>query len=59
MPHELFEFMSSAVSTEQPKGLLIREIAETMRNVRQKNGKILVVAGPGLVHTGAALISST
>jgi lysine-ketoglutarate reductase/saccharopine dehydrogenase-like protein (TIGR00300 family) len=46
--------MSSAVSTEQPKGLLIREIAETMKNVRQKNGKILVVAGPGLVHTGAA-----
>ena len=54
VPHELFEFMSSAVSTEQPKGLLIREIAETMKNVRQKNGKILVVAGPGLVHTGAA-----
>ncbi len=54
VPHELFEFMSSAVSTEQPKGLLIREIAETMKNVRQKNGKILAVAGPSLVHTSAA-----
>jgi lysine-ketoglutarate reductase/saccharopine dehydrogenase-like protein (TIGR00300 family) len=54
VPHQLFEFMSSPASTEQPKGLLIREIAETMKSVRRKNGKILVVAGPGLVHTGAA-----
>jgi lysine-ketoglutarate reductase/saccharopine dehydrogenase-like protein (TIGR00300 family) len=54
VPHEAFEFMSSAVSTEQPKGLLIREIAQTMKNVRRDDGKILVVAGPGLVHTGAA-----
>ncbi len=54
VPHDLFEFMSSPVSTEQPKGLLIREIAETMKTVRRRNGKILVVAGPGLVHTGAA-----
>lgn len=53
-PHDAFEFMSSPVSTEQPKGLLIREIAESMRKVRRDNGKILVVAGPGLVHTGAA-----
>ncbi len=53
-PHDAFEFMSSPVSTEQPKGLLIREIAESMRKVRRENGKILVVAGPGLVHTGAA-----
>lgn len=49
-----FEFMSSPVSTEQPKGLLIREIAQSMQRVRAENGKILVVAGPGLVHTGAA-----
>lgn len=53
-PHESFEFMSSSVSTEQPKGLLIREIAEAMKRVRRENGRILVVAGPGLVHTGAA-----
>ncbi len=49
-----FEFMSSTVSTEQPKGLLIREIAESMNRVRRENGRILVVAGPGLVHTGAS-----
>ena len=54
VPREAFEFMSSAVSTEQPKGLLIRQIAESMKKVRRENGTILVVAGPGLVHTGAA-----
>lgn len=54
VPHEGFEFMSSTVSTEQPKELLIREIAEAMKKVRRENGRILVVAGPGLVHTGAA-----
>ncbi|HXG50018.1 MAG TPA: TIGR00300 family protein [candidate division Zixibacteria bacterium] len=53
VPREAFEFMSSAVSTEQPKGLLIQEIAEAMKSVRRENGRILVVAGPGLVHTGA------
>lgn len=54
VPREAFEFMSSAVSTEKPKGLLIREIAESISNVRREGGKILVVAGPGLVHTGAS-----
>jgi lysine-ketoglutarate reductase/saccharopine dehydrogenase-like protein (TIGR00300 family) len=54
VPREAFEFMSSAVSTEKPKGLLIREIAESITNLRREGGKILVVAGPGLVHTGAS-----
>lgn len=54
MPRAGFEFMSSAVSTEQPKGILIQEIAESMKQVRREGGNILVVAGPGLVHTGAA-----
>jgi lysine-ketoglutarate reductase/saccharopine dehydrogenase-like protein (TIGR00300 family) len=54
VPREVFEFMSSAVSTEQPKELLIREIADSMSRVRKQGGKILIVAGPGLVHTGAA-----
>ena len=53
-PGAPFEFMASPVSTEQPKGLLIREIAESMQRVRRENGRILVVAGPGLVHTGAS-----
>ena len=51
---EVFEFMSSPVSTERPKGLLIREIAESMKRIHRDGGKVLVVAGPGLVHTGAS-----
>jgi lysine-ketoglutarate reductase/saccharopine dehydrogenase-like protein (TIGR00300 family) len=54
VPREQFEFMSSSVSTEQPKGLLIREIAATLKNVKRERGRVLIVAGPGLVHTGAA-----
>ncbi len=51
---EVFEFMSSPVSTERPKGILIREIAESMKRIRRDGGKVLAVAGPGLVHTGAS-----
>ena len=54
VPREAFEFMSSSVSPEQPKGLLIQEIAASMHRIRNRRGKILVVAGPGLVHTGAS-----
>ena len=49
-----FEFMSSSVSSEKPQGLLVRQIAATMRDVRADGGKILWVGGPGIVHTGAA-----
>jgi lysine-ketoglutarate reductase/saccharopine dehydrogenase-like protein (TIGR00300 family) len=51
---EVFEFMASPVSTERPKGLLIREIAESIKKLRREGGKVLVVAGPGLIHTGAS-----
>ena len=54
VPREPFEFMSSPVSIESPKGLLIKEIAESLKKVRGEGQRILVVAGPGLVHTGAA-----
>lgn len=54
VPRQAFEFMTSSVSTEQPKDLLIRNIAETMIETRKTRSKILIVAGPGLVHTGAA-----
>src|SRR5262249_34039426 len=54
VPRDSFECMSCAVSAEQPKGSLIRRIAESMKKTRKENGRILVVAGPGLVHTGAS-----
>ena len=49
-----FEFMSSAVSSEKPQALLVRQMAERMREVKLEGGKILWVGGPGIVHTGAA-----
>lgn len=51
--HEVFEFMSSAVSSEKPKQVLIAEIAGEMRQIRQRGGRIIFVCGPALVHTGA------
>lgn len=49
----LFEFMSSAVSSEKPKGVTVREIAAAMRRTRQNGEKILAVLGPAVVHTGS------
>jgi lysine-ketoglutarate reductase/saccharopine dehydrogenase-like protein (TIGR00300 family) len=50
---EIFSFMASDVSSERPKQLVIDEIARQMREIRAHTGKILVVAGPAIVHSGA------
>jgi lysine-ketoglutarate reductase/saccharopine dehydrogenase-like protein (TIGR00300 family) len=49
----VFEFMASNVSSEKPKAAVIREIAAEFRLAKKNGGKILVVAGPAVVHTGA------
>src|SRR6476619_4487800 len=49
----VFEFMASSVSSEKPKSAVIREIAAELRRVKKEGGKILAVAGPAVVHTGA------
>ena len=51
---ETFEFMNSEVSSEKPQALLVRQIASEMREVRAAGKKVLWVAGPAVVHTGAA-----
>lgn len=48
----LFEFMSSPVSSEKPKGVTVREIAGAMRRAKASKQKILAVLGPAVVHTG-------
>ena len=50
---EVFSFMRSEVSSERPKQLAIAEIAETMRQIRGRGGKVLFVVGPAIIHTGA------
>jgi lysine-ketoglutarate reductase/saccharopine dehydrogenase-like protein (TIGR00300 family) len=49
-----FEFMASSVSSEKPQALLVRQIANRMREVKADGGRILWVAGPAVVHTGAS-----
>src|SRR5881409_3983489 len=49
----VFEFMASSVSSEKPKSAVIREIAAEFRQAKSAGGKILVVGGPAIVHTGA------
>src|SRR5205085_5861267 len=49
---ELFEFMSSPVSSERPKGVSVREIAAAMKKTRAAGEKIIAVLGPAVVHTG-------
>lgn len=48
-----FEFMSSTVSTEKPKGAAIRAVAGELKRARFSGGRTLVVAGPAVVHTGS------
>lgn len=51
---DVFGFMSSNVSIEKPKSAVIREMAREFKRSREENGRILVVGGPAIVHTGAA-----
>ena len=55
---ELFEFMGSAVSSEKPKKLLIDGIADEIRDIKQQDGRVLFVAGPAIIHTGAGIYLS-
>ncbi len=51
--YSIFEFMGSRVSSEKPTDSLIEEIAKEILKVKKKGGKVLIVAGPAVVHTGA------
>jgi lysine-ketoglutarate reductase/saccharopine dehydrogenase-like protein (TIGR00300 family) len=50
----VFEFMASEVSSEKPKALLVEQVAERVRAAKERDGKVLAVCGPAVVHTGAA-----
>ena len=51
---DTFGFMDSEVSSEKPQALLVRQVADGMREARAAGKKVLWVGGPGVVHTGAA-----
>lgn len=50
---EVFSFMRNEVSSERPNRVAINFIANEMREIRQRGGKILFVVGPAVIHSGA------
>ncbi len=51
---DIFQFMSSSSSSERPTQHIARKVATDIYNTKKKGGKIVVVSGPVLVHSGAA-----
>ncbi len=50
----IFGFMGGEVSSERPTTTIIHQIAEEIVHTKKEGGKIAVVGGPAIVHTGAA-----
>ncbi len=50
--YSVFGFMSNDVSAEVNKGIAIAGAAREMHRVREAGEKIVVVAGPAIVHSG-------
>jgi lysine-ketoglutarate reductase/saccharopine dehydrogenase-like protein (TIGR00300 family) len=49
-----FSFMGSGVSSERRVELVVEQIAWELRQIRDRGGKVAVVAGPVVIHTGGA-----
>ncbi|NMC88985.1 MAG: TIGR00300 family protein [Methanomicrobiales archaeon] len=49
-----FEFMHGTVSSERPSEAIIAKIAREILKLKREGGKIALVGGPAIVHTGAA-----
>jgi lysine-ketoglutarate reductase/saccharopine dehydrogenase-like protein (TIGR00300 family) len=47
-----FEFMNSDVSSEKPKALLVQQVADRIRAAHDRQGRVLAVCGPAVIHTG-------
>lgn len=49
-----FSFMSNDVSSERRCEIAVSQISEQIKEIKDRNGKIVVVAGPVVIHTGGA-----
>ena len=49
-----FSFMAGEVSSERRVELIVRQLADMIRQTHAAGGKIVVVGGPVVVHTGGA-----
>lgn len=47
-----FTFMASEISSERRVEVAVRQLADMLRQTQASHGKIVVVAGPVVVHTG-------
>lgn len=47
-----FGFMSSGVSSERRVELVVEQVAWELRQIRDRGGKVVVTAGPVVIHTG-------
>jgi lysine-ketoglutarate reductase/saccharopine dehydrogenase-like protein (TIGR00300 family) len=50
----LFQFMGSASSSERPTQHIAKRVAEDIYKTKKQKGKIVLVGGPAIVHTGAS-----
>ena len=51
---DIFQFMSSSSSSERPTQHIARKVASDIYSTKKEGGKIIVVSGPVLVHSGAS-----
>jgi lysine-ketoglutarate reductase/saccharopine dehydrogenase-like protein (TIGR00300 family) len=52
--NEAFSFMSAGVSSERRVERVVEELASEMKRIRARNGRIALVAGPVVIHTGGS-----
>ena len=50
----LFQFMGSSSSSERPTQHIARKVAHDIYKTKKEKGKIVLVGGPAIVHTGAS-----
>lgn len=51
---EEFSFMGSGVSSERRVELVVEQVAWELRKLRDQGGRVAVVAGPVVIHTGGS-----
>jgi lysine-ketoglutarate reductase/saccharopine dehydrogenase-like protein (TIGR00300 family) len=51
---EEFSFMGAGVSSERRVELVVEQLAWDLRQIRDRGGKVVITAGPVVIHTGGS-----
>lgn len=51
---DTFAFMNSGSSSERPTLNIARRVAQDIYNAKKNNGRVIIVGGPAIVHTGGS-----